>query len=82
MNGTPVRPSTETVVSALPRGVGAAGGEVDVLASRRPRRASARARGDRGHVEAGHARVAAERMDAHADDRDVGRSSSSAGAKA
>ena len=41
--------------------------------SRRRRRASARAGGDRGHLEAGHALVAAERVDADADDRDVGR---------
>ncbi len=70
MNGTPVRPSAETVVSALPAGVRAAGGEVDLL----PAQAGVGERaagGDRRHLQAADALVAAERVDAEADDRDV-----------
>ena len=52
-------------------GVRAAGGEVDVLpADAGVARARARA-AIGGHLEAGHARVAAERVDAEADDGDV-----------
>ena len=83
MNGTPVRPSTETVVSALPA---ASEPPAANSTSCQPRPASRerRARGDRGHLEPGDARVAAEGMDAQPDDRDVGGRGhrSSAGAKA
>ena len=68
-------------VGVAPR-VGAAGGELDVPPAE-ARVAERRARRDRGHVEPGDARVAAEGMDAHPDHRDDRRTRSwSAGAKA
>ena len=70
MNGRPVSPRLETEVSALPAGVRSAGGEVDVLPADAGVGERA-ARGDRRHLQAGDALVAAERVDADADDGDV-----------
>ena len=73
MNGTPVSPRTETVVSALP-----AASEPPAANSTSsqpmPGVVQRGARGDRGHLEARDPRVAAEGMDAQADDGDVGHS--------
>ena len=84
MNGTPVRPRTDTDVSALPAASDPPAAK-STSSQPMPASASARARGDRRHLEARHAGVAAERMDADADDRHVvvrAHSPSSAGRKA
>ena len=80
MNGTPVSPSTDTDVSALPAASEPPAAKSIVLPAdagvvERP------AGGDGAHLQAGHAVVPAERVDAEAHDRDVGRSGS-AGRKA
>ena len=71
MNGTPVRPSTDTIVSALP-----AASEPPAANSTScqpmPGVARARARAATAAIsQPGHALVPAERVDADADDRDV-----------
>ena len=82
MNGTPVRPSAETVVSALPAASDPPAAKLDVL----PADAGVAQRGagrDRRHLQARHPLVPSERVDAHADDRDLGGAHSpSAGRKA
>ena len=75
MNGTPVRPSTETIVSALP----AASDPPAANSTSLPADARVAQRGagrDRRHLEARHAVVPPERVDAHADDATIAHASS------
>ena len=82
MNGTPVRPSAATIVSALPAASDppAANSTSCQPMPASPQRGSGR---DGGHLQARHPLAAPERVDADADDCDLGRAHSpSAGRKA
>ena len=81
MNGSPVSPSTDTDVSALPAASEPPAAK-STSSQRMPASSKRAAGGDGRHLEAADPFVAAERVDPEADDGDVAHPSSSIGRNA